>query len=122
MSGNILRKDRCVPSVAGHIRQERSEKGLPNSFESENIQSKIYHLLNARKQHYKNTGQGLSCHATIKMLPGLKHAESTKWLREADAQVLQQKAKDLDQAYEKLKAEHDLSQEELDRRFALTFA
>lgn len=44
----------------------------------------INHLLNiTRMQHDRNTGKGLSCHTTIKMLPGLKHAESTKWLRAA---------------------------------------
>ena len=57
------------------------------------------HLLSARKEHYKATGKGLSCNATIKLLPALKKADGTKWLGEADSQVLQQKAKDLDTAY-----------------------
>jgi len=53
--------------------------------------------LNARKEHYKATGKGLSYSATAKMLPNMK--TELEWLKEADSQVLQQKLKDLDRAY-----------------------
>ncbi|GBC61106.1 transposase [Desulfonema ishimotonii] len=55
------------------------------------------YALNARKEHYKKTGKGLSYSATAKMLPGMK--KELDWLREADSQVLQQKLRDLDRAY-----------------------
>jgi putative transposase len=53
--------------------------------------------LNARKEHFKETGKGLSYSATAKMLPNMKR--ELEWLKEADSQVLQQKLKDLDRAY-----------------------
>ena len=53
--------------------------------------------LNARKEHYKQTGKGLSYSATTKALPGMK--KTLEWLKQADSQVLQQKLKDLDRAY-----------------------
>lgn len=53
--------------------------------------------LNARRSHYKETGSGLTAHQTIVNLVGVKQA--TPWLIEADAQVLQQKLRDLDTAY-----------------------
>jgi len=53
--------------------------------------------LNARKEHFKETGKGLSYSATTKMLPNMK--KELEWLKEADSQVLQQKLKDLDRAY-----------------------
>ena len=53
--------------------------------------------LNARKEHYKQTGKGLSYSATTNALPGMK--KELEWLKEADSQVLQQKLKDLDRAY-----------------------
>ncbi|GBC63221.1 transposase [Desulfonema ishimotonii] len=55
------------------------------------------YALNARKEHYRKTGKGLSYSATAKMLPGMK--KELEWLREADSQVLQQKLRDLDRAY-----------------------
>ena len=55
------------------------------------------YALNARKEHYRKTGKGLSYSATAKMLPGMK--KELNWLREADSQVLQQKLRDLDRAY-----------------------
>jgi putative transposase len=55
------------------------------------------HALNARKEHYKKTGKGLSYSATAKALPNMK--KELDWLKEADSQVLQQKLKDLDRAY-----------------------
>ena len=53
--------------------------------------------LNVRKEHYKQTGKGLSYSATTKALPGMK--KTLEWLTQADSQVLQQKLKDLDRAY-----------------------
>ncbi len=53
--------------------------------------------LDARKQHYAETGKGLSYNGTANMLPDWK--KDLPWLKEADSQVLQQKLKDLDRAY-----------------------
>lgn len=78
----------------------------PNKEQQDNLEIQfgharfVYnHLLNARKEQYKTTGKGLSCNATIKLLPVLKKDDGTQWLGEADSQVLQQKAQDLDAAY-----------------------
>jgi putative transposase len=71
--------------------------------------------LAARKEHYKETGKGLSAHQTIVDL--VNHKQETPWLKEADSQVLQQKLRDLDTAYRnffqkragypKIKRKHD---------------
>jgi putative transposase len=53
--------------------------------------------LSERKHAYETSGEGLSYTALAKRLPELK-AEYA-WLHAADSQVLQQKLKDLDQAY-----------------------
>jgi putative transposase len=50
-----------------------------------------------RKEHYKITGKGLSTHDSITNL--VVEKGNTKWLKEADSQVLQQKLRDLDTAY-----------------------
>ena len=78
----------------------------PNKEQQDNLAIQFGHarfvynyLLNARKDHFKTVGKGLSCNATIKILPALTKDEGTKWLSEADSQVLQQKARDLDNAY-----------------------
>lgn len=53
--------------------------------------------LDARKKTYQETGKALSLSGTTKLLPGMK--QELPWLKEADAQVLQQKLRDLDVAY-----------------------
>jgi putative transposase len=53
--------------------------------------------LNNRKEHYKETGKGLSCFETINALTSMK--KDLVWLKDADSQVLQQKLRDLDRAY-----------------------
>lgn len=53
--------------------------------------------LSQRKHAYETTGQGLSYTQQANALKALK--SEYDWLREADSQVLQQKLKDLDQAY-----------------------
>lgn len=53
----------------------------------------------ARKEHYAATGKGLSKNNSIKRIVELKQDENFKWLSEADSQVLQQKAMDVDRAY-----------------------
>ncbi|MFC1960930.1 RNA-guided endonuclease InsQ/TnpB family protein [Chloroflexota bacterium] len=54
--------------------------------------------LTERKNAYENKGQSLNYRALANRLPELK-AEH-EWLKEADSQVLQQKLRDLDQAYD----------------------
>ena len=53
-----------------------------------------------REQSYKETDKGLSYHQTAVALTELKKAPEFDWLKEADSQVLQQKLKDLDTAYQ----------------------
>ena len=48
------------------------------------------HFLRQRLDHYAATGEGLSYHATAKMLTALKHTEGLAWLQAANAQALQQ--------------------------------
>lgn len=55
--------------------------------------------LAARKDHYEQHRKGLSYQGTTALLRDLKQTEDHAWLRDADAQVLQQKLKDLDRAY-----------------------
>ncbi len=55
--------------------------------------------LDLRQTHYKGTGEGLSGFMLNKELTTLKQGPDYAWLKEADAQVLQQKTKDLDRAY-----------------------
>lgn len=55
--------------------------------------------LAVRKKHYKETGKGLSKSVSIKRIVSLKADVDTEFLKEADSQVLQQKAIDLDRAY-----------------------
>lgn len=52
-----------------------------------------------RKDHYRETGKGLNGFALNKELTTLKKEPETEWLKQANAQVLQQKTKDLDRAY-----------------------
>lgn len=52
-----------------------------------------------RKLHYQTTGKGLSYFDCNCRLTELKHDPDFSWLQEADSQVLQQKLKDLNQAY-----------------------
>lgn len=55
--------------------------------------------LATRKEHYKATGKGLSKADSCKLITLLKQTDNFKWLAEADSQVLQQKAADVDTAY-----------------------
>lgn len=55
--------------------------------------------LAARRDHYKQHGKGLNYYATAALLKGLKQGEDHTWLKDADAQVIQQKLMDLDRAY-----------------------
>lgn len=52
-----------------------------------------------RKDHYKETSKGLTGFTINKELTTLKNDPDYVWLKQADAQVLQQKTKDLDRAY-----------------------
>lgn len=52
-----------------------------------------------RQEYYKKYGKGLSYYSATVLLKSLKQSEDYAWLREANAQVLQQKLKDLDRAY-----------------------
>lgn len=78
----------------------------PNKQEQQNLAVQFGHArfvynstLAARKEHYAETGKGLSASASIKRIPILKKNEQTSWLTQADSQVLQQKAMDVDTAY-----------------------
>lgn len=51
-----------------------------------------------RESHYKQHGKGLSYFDTTALLKELKKSEDHAWLKEADAQVLQQKLMDLNRA------------------------
>lgn len=55
--------------------------------------------LATRKEHYEQHGKGLSYANTTALLRDLKRTDGHAWLKDADAQVLQQKLKDLDRAY-----------------------
>jgi putative transposase len=57
------------------------------------------HFLEVRQEHYAKRGEGMSYRDTAGILTELKRDPAHKWLKEADSQVLQQKLKDLDQAY-----------------------
>ena len=57
------------------------------------------HFLAVRREHYAQTGTGLSYADTTGRLAVLKRQPAQLWLQEADSQVLQQKLKDLDRAY-----------------------
>jgi putative transposase len=57
------------------------------------------HFLSVRKENYQQTKKALSYNDTAKMLTALKRDGEHDWLREANAQVLQQKLMDLQQAY-----------------------
>jgi putative transposase len=56
-------------------------------------------FLEQRQQHYQATGTGLSYHDTAERLTQLKRDGRHEWLKEANAQALQQKLMDLDQAF-----------------------
>lgn len=53
-----------------------------------------------RKQHYAATGKGLSVSELCAELTVLKRQPKTAWLREMNAQSLQQAIRDLDKAFE----------------------
>ncbi len=55
--------------------------------------------LNLRKTTYQSTGKGISYNQLAGKLVELKNTPEAEWLKEADAQVLQQKLQDLDRAY-----------------------
>jgi putative transposase len=57
------------------------------------------HFLDQRKQHYEQTGQGLSYKHTASQLIALKNDGEHDWLRDVNAQVLQQSLMDLEVAY-----------------------
>ncbi len=57
------------------------------------------YFLEHRQQHYQATGKGLSYSQMCHQLKQLKHDGEHEWLKAANAQALQQKLKDLDQAY-----------------------
>ncbi|HSS97394.1 MAG TPA: RNA-guided endonuclease TnpB family protein [Terriglobales bacterium] len=57
------------------------------------------HFLDQRKQHYEQTGQRLSYKDTASQLIELKNGGEHDWLRDVNAQVLQQSLMDLDAAY-----------------------
>jgi putative transposase len=56
--------------------------------------------LAARKAAYTETGKGINYNDTAQMLFFWKNIPPLVWLQEADSQVLQQKLKDLDRAYQ----------------------
>jgi len=93
---------------ANNLQFSRSRKYriYPNAEQQQKLAVQFGHAryvynqaLAARKEHYKETGKGLSAHQTIVDL--VKHKQETPWLKEADSQVLQQKLRDLDTAYRK---------------------
>src|SRR5687768_16120809 len=57
------------------------------------------HFLARRQAHYEQTGKSLSYTAMCAELTVLKQAEATAWLAEVHSQPLQQKLKDLTDAY-----------------------
>ena len=52
-----------------------------------------------RKAAYKETGKGIGYCKLKRQATALKYQSETKWLREADSQVLQAKIQDLERAY-----------------------
>lgn len=56
--------------------------------------------LAARKTCYTETGKGLSFKDSCQRITNLKVSTETLWLSQADSQVLQQKAKDVNTAYQ----------------------
>ncbi len=56
-------------------------------------------FLEQRQQHYQATGKGLSYRDTAEQLTQMKRDGEHEWLKAANAQALQQKLMDLDQAY-----------------------
>ena len=56
--------------------------------------------LDKKRGHYKETGETLANKNLSAMLTSLKQEEGTKWLREANAQSLQQSLRDLDRAFQ----------------------
>ena len=56
------------------------------------------YFLTARRDHYQQTGKGLSYTKTAALLVELKRHPAYTWLNEAYSQVLQQKLMDLDRA------------------------
>jgi putative transposase len=57
------------------------------------------HFLDRCKQHYEQTGHGLNYKDTASQLIDLKNDGDHDWLRDVNAQVLQQSLMDLDTAY-----------------------
>jgi putative transposase len=57
------------------------------------------HFLDQRKHHYEQTGKGLSYEDTAHQLVQLKKSSEHVWLKDVNAQVLQQSLVDLDTAY-----------------------
>jgi transposase len=57
------------------------------------------HFLDQRKQHYDQTGKGLSYEDTANQLVQLKRDSEHSWLKGVNSQVLQQSLLDLDTAY-----------------------
>jgi len=56
--------------------------------------------LNRKKEHYQKTGKTLGYNELCKELTVLKQQPATAWLREMNAQSLQQSLRDLEQAYQ----------------------
>lgn len=88
------------------IRKGMKYRIYPNAEQKQKLAIQFGHArfvynstLAARKDHYKNTGKGLSCFDSIKLITVAKRETATDWLTQADSQVLQQKAKDVDSAY-----------------------
>lgn len=86
------------------IRQARKYRIYPNQHQKQQLAVQFGHAryiynqaLANRKNHYKQTGKGLTPYETIKNL--VVEKEVTPWLGEADSQVLQQKLRDLETAY-----------------------
>ena len=79
----------------------------PNKQEQQNLAVQFGHArfvfnstLAARKDHYKETGKGLPKKVASSRIKELKSEDATSWLKQADSQVLQQKAADVDSAYQ----------------------
>jgi putative transposase len=86
------------------LSRSRKYRIYPNAEQEQKLAVQFGHAryvynqaLAARQEHYKKTGKGLSAHQTIVDLVNLK--QENPWLKEAVAQVLQQKLRDLDTAY-----------------------
>ena len=57
------------------------------------------HFLAVRRDHYQEHDQGLNYQDTCKLLTTLKHNPDHEWLKEVNAQSLQQALRDLDRAF-----------------------